>query len=265
MSDDLVTFVRASSLTSQHLLQVNLAILRNQILAQAPHWKLIHHGFRLYSKSEEDGIIQEIFKRIGATSRVFWEIGAECGTECNTAKLLVEGWTGTWIEADPQNVDRMRKHFAPFITENKLKTFRAFVTPENVKGFVADNLDLLVIDIDGNDYWVWKAIEARPRVVVIEYNPSYAPPMSIVTPYNEGKWDNSNFFGASLGALFKLGAAKGYTLVGCDISGSNAFFVLDEYASEFHPGSLEDLYEPQRCYFSLGQYNPPSPRPFVVV
>ena len=61
--------------------------------------RLVRHGFKVYSQSDEDGIIQEIFKRIGTTSRTFIEFGVETGVECNSVKLLVEGWSGLWIEA----------------------------------------------------------------------------------------------------------------------------------------------------------------------
>jgi len=271
---DLVKIATYNQLTTQHLLQVNLAILRHQIVNPPGHSSyndprhLLRYGFRLYSKSEQDGIIQEIFNRIGVKYHRFVEIGAECGIECNTAKLLIEGWSGVWVEADPQHIDRMKRHFQPFIKDGKLQSNRVFATAENASYLVDPATDILVIDIDYNDYWIWQAIEVRPRVVVIEYNASYWPPMSVVTPYDpKAKWDGTNYQGASLEALVRLGKRKGYQLVGCDISGSDAFFVVEEEAKEhfYFPPTSEALYEPQRAYFSLGQYNPPSPRPFVMV
>ena len=266
----LVKLAHLNQLTTGHLLQINLAILRNQILAQPKHddpRRLLRHGFRVYSKSEEDGIIQEIFNRIGIINHTFVEIGTEWGIECNTVKLLVEGWSGAWVDGDPQSIARMKTHFASFIAADKLKAIRKHVTVENVNELVPDNLDILSIDIDYNDYWVWEAVVARPRVVVIEYNACYPPPMSIVVPYEpHAVRDKTNYSGASLEALVRLGKRKGYTLVGCDISGSNAFFVFGGYAHLFYdPATAAELYEPQRPYFSLGQYNYPSPRPFIGV
>jgi hypothetical protein len=269
--NDLLKIATYNQLTTQHLLQVNLAILRNQILSARKYddrRHLLRYGFRLYSKSEQDGIIQEIFNRIGIKHHRFVEIGAECGIECSTAKLLIEGWRGTWVEANPQSIDRMKRHFQPFIKDLKLIPSRLFVTADNANELVDPETDILVIDIDYNDYWIWQAIEARPRVVVIEYNAAYPPPMSVVTSYDLlAKWDGTNYFGASLEALVRLGQRKGYQLVGCDISGSDAFFVVEEEAKKHFciPATSEALYEPQRAYFSLGQYNPPSPRPFVMV
>lgn len=97
-------------------------------------------------------------------------------------------------------------------------------------------IDLLSIDIDGNDYWVWKAMTAiRPRVVVIEYNSSFGPDRSVTVAYDPSfrryeKHPSGLYYGASLQALNKLAAQKGYFLAGCDSAGVNAFFVRDDLA-----------------------------------
>ena len=94
-----------------------------------------------------------------------------------------------------------------------------------------DKLSLLSIDIDGNDYWIWKAIECiDPEIVVIEYNAIFGSEKSVTIPYSENfnrqkyHWSNS-YFGASLYALYKLGLQKNYILVGTNYNGNNAFFV----------------------------------------
>ena len=109
------------------------------------------------------------------------------------------------------------------------------MTAENINGLIGASglrgeIDLMSIDIDFNDYWVWKAIEiVDPRVVVIEYNAGLHPPLSLTVPYQPNRsGGGTNFFGASLEALVRLGAVKGYRIVGCNISGSNAFFVRRE-------------------------------------
>ena len=94
----------------------------------------------------------------------------------------------------------------------------------------ADTWDLLSIDIDGNDYWVWNAIDGQPRLVVIEYNSSFGPDRAVTIPYDPSfdRFQHHPFgiyHGASIAALAKLGAAKGYALVGGDSNGVNAFFV----------------------------------------
>src|SRR5215467_5741643 len=82
--------------------------------------RLLRYGFKMYSQNDEDGIIQEIFRRIGTTTRTFVEFGVEAGVECNSAKLLVEGWRGLWIEANPASVAAIRKNFASFIKDGRL-------------------------------------------------------------------------------------------------------------------------------------------------
>src|SRR5215831_15708931 len=192
--------------------------------------RLLRYGFKTYAQNDEDGIIQEIFRRVGAASRTFVEFGVERGSECNSVKLLVEGWRGLWIEGARENADAIRRRFAPFIGSRRLMLVAEFVTAENIDTLLGQagingELDLLGIDIDYNDYWVWKAITAvRPRVVVIEYNASLRPPLSFTVPYDpDAGWDGSNYYGASLEALVRLGRDKGYRIVGCSVAGVNAF------------------------------------------
>src|SRR5579871_5719441 len=100
------------------LMQMNLHRFWADLLAQpryAEPKRLLRHGFKVYSQHDEDGIIQEIFRRIGATSRSFVEFGVETGVECNTAKLLVDGWRGLWIEANAQSCQAIGAIFADFI------------------------------------------------------------------------------------------------------------------------------------------------------
>jgi len=221
--------------------------------------RLLRHGFKVYSQSDEDGIIEEIFKRIGTDSRTFVEFGVQRGVECNTTKLLLEGWRGLWLEGSADHVSAIEKTFRGLIEAERLKCANAYVTRENINSLLSDNgmagdIDLLSIDIDGNDYWVWEGIEAiRPRVVVIEYNATLRPPLSVVVPYRpDWRWDGSNYFGCSLCALCKLGEEKGYNLVGCGFSGANAFFVrADLCGNKFHaPFTAEEHYEPPRYFFS---------------
>jgi hypothetical protein len=125
--------------------------------------------------------------------------------------------------ADLSNlVAKIRKHFEDFLKDGWLSLVEKLVTAENINtifsqtGFVGE-IDTLCIDIDFNDYWVWKAIEVvTPRVVVIEYNCALRPPLSLVVPYEPTRvWNGGNYFGGSLEALARLGRAKGYRLVGC--------------------------------------------------
>lgn len=101
---------------------------------------------------------------------------------------------------------------------------------------VSDEPDLVSIDIDGNDYYVWRALEYRPRVIVIEYNGSLPVDAMQVQPESTERWDGSQFYGASAGALIELGRAKGYAFVHAELTGTNLFFVRDDLASPFELG-----------------------------
>jgi hypothetical protein len=243
-------------------LQVDILRLWSDELAKprnADPKRLLRCGFKVYSQNDEDGIIQEIFKRIGTTNRTFVEFGVETGVETNTTKLLLEGWRGLWIEAASTSVAEIRKIFAHKLAEGSLKVRESVVTVANINGLIAEagvggEIDLLSVDIDYNDYWIWKAITTiNPRVVVVEYNATLRPPLSLVVPYDpNGSWDGSNFFGASLEAFVKLGRDKGYRIVGCNFSGSNAFFVRSDLVGDhfLQPATAEEHYEPARYFFS---------------
>jgi hypothetical protein len=180
------------------------------------------HEWAVHSQGGEDGVLAHIFECIGTANRRFVEFGAWDGRHwSNTARLRIEhGWTGLLMDGDPERAGR--------------RVMRETVTAENVEALFAKYgvpglFDLLSIDIDGNEYWVWNAIRCyRPRVVVIEYNVFFGPDVSKTIPYDPAhRWDESLFHGASLEALRRLGRAKGYSLVHTDSYSPNAFFVDD--------------------------------------
>jgi len=237
--------------------------------------RLLGYGFKVFSQNDEDGIIQEIFRRIGTQDKTFIEFGVGPGTECNTAKLLLEGWRGLWIEGLKDHANAIRRTLGSFLGDKgRLKLTEATITAENINslfakaGFAGD-VDLLSIDIDYNDYWVWKAIDTvRPRVVVIEYNATLRPPLSLTVPYGANTfWDGTNYVGASLEALVRLGRTKGYRIVGCCIAGVNAFFVRDDLCADhfIEPATSEEHYEPARYFFSAQSGHPPRLGPYVEV
>jgi hypothetical protein len=228
---------------------------------------LTRYGFKVYSQCDEDGIIQEIFRRIGTTNRIFVEFGVESGCECNSVKLLLEGWRGIWLEGVQEHYEQIFARFRAYMDERRLAVARAFITAENIndligQGGVRGEIDLLSIDIDRNDYWVWKAIDViSPRVVVIEYNATLRPPLSLVVPYDaKAIWQGTNYHGASLEAFVRLGDSKGYRLVGCNFAGSNAFFVRQDLTKDLFldPATAEQHYEPMRAYFSFLQAGHPA-------
>ena len=134
------------------------------------------YEFKAFSQSGEDGIIEAIFRRIGTTNRYFVEVGVEEGTETNSTYLLHRDWEGLWIDGSMENKAAIEQSFANLVKTGKLKMIQCIVTAENIESLfkqasVPTEFDLLSIDIDGNDYYVWKAItNYNPKVVIMEYN-----------------------------------------------------------------------------------------------
>jgi hypothetical protein len=197
---------------------------------------------RTYSQNGEDGIIKELLRRIGVKHRFFVEFGVETGAECNCARLArEEQWSGLFLEASTDHFAHLEENYRALPA---VRCRQTAVTSQNIEELLAANqvpadFDVLSIDIDGNDYWVWKAIERwQPRIVVIEYNPAYPPPTRWVIEENlEHRWDGTDYYGASLTSLVILGRQKGYTLVGCDSRGVNAFFLRTDL---FEPDKFVD-------------------------
>ena len=230
------------------------------------------YGFKVYSQNDEDGIIEEIFNRIGTTNKIFVEFGVQNGLECNSHYLLHKGWTGLWLEGDEKSCAEINARFFPVIKTAQLKIKQAFITKNNINHLIANSgfvgeIDLLSVDIDGNDYYVWQAINVvKPRVVVIEYNAKFPPNHFWKQAYNENhRWDGSDWHGASLKALETLGKQLGYQLVGTNISGVNAFFVKQELAEDLfiEPATAEELYNPAR--YSQFNYISGHPAKFCLV
>jgi predicted O-methyltransferase YrrM len=228
-------------------------------IRQTPRFKdplrLLASGYRVFSQNQEDGMIAEVFRRIGTASRRFIEVGVEDGLECNSAFLLLQGWRGAWIESSPENAARAGAAFAGYPVEIAARRIKV----ENADAMITElaggqELDLLSIDIDTIDYWVWRAITtAKPRLVVIEYNALWPPGIRKTVAHDPSMvWDGSSFSGASLGALEALAHEKGYCLVGCSLAGVNAFFVREDLAGDKFsaPFTAENHYEPAR--YELG-------------
>jgi len=232
--------------------------------------RLARYGKSIYTNNGTDGIIAEIFRRINPTNKYFIEFGAH-SIRNNTSYLLLNDWKGLWIEGSAIAVKKLNKNLHFLIEEQKLNIHNAFITAENIeqifaKHAIPESFDLLSVDIDGNDYWVWKAIQKyKPRVVVIEYNALFPSDQRWVMKYNPNhRWDGSSYFGASLKSLELLAKEKGYILVGCDFTGTNAYFVVDDYSDKFTgPFTSEFHYEEPRYFLNKEPGHPPGFGPFL--
>jgi hypothetical protein len=218
---------------------------------------LQRYGFQVNSQNLEDGMIREIFRRIGTSNRVFVEIGVGNGIENNTAFLLAQGWKGFWVDSSSEFLKVTRSRLD--LQDGCLTSLVASVCAENAPVLLSElqvptEFDLLSLDVDQNTFYVWEALHAfHPRVVVVEYNATIPPDLDWMVRYAADRtWDGTQNFGASLKAYEKLGRRLGYSLVGCDFNGVNAFFVQNELTADkfLVPFTAENHYEPPRYVFS---------------
>lgn len=198
---------------------------------------------KIYSQNGEDGIISLLLDYVGREHKYFVEFGVENGTECNTRYLREHaGFTGLMMDGSYEN--------------ESIGLYKELVTQENINNLfekynVPYEFEILSIDVDGNDLWLWKQLSNvyRPKIVVIEYNAHLPPPISATIPYSENhRWDGTCFFGASLNALNIVAQEKGYSLIYCNKNGVNAFFLRndfrDVFSKSFPISNIESIYVP---------------------
>jgi hypothetical protein len=228
---------------------------------------LASSGYRVFSQFEEDGKILFILSCIGMKSYTFLEIGSADGLNSNCANLALNfGYHGVFIDADKQSVERGRYFYNRY--PNRFTRKPVFVlskvTRENVNDLIRSarlegEIDLLSIDIDGNDYWIWDAISVvNPRIVIIETFIDYGL-RDMVVPYDPAyvfPGRHPQYHGASPVSMVKLGKKKGYRLVGSNQLGFNFMFVRDDLAPDLlpevsvvsileHPSVIEEKVDPK--------------------
>ncbi len=209
--------------------------------------------FRAFSQWGEDGIIQFLLRHVKVPREIFVEFGVESYVEANTRFLLTNNnWSGLVIDGSCDNIRRIKR--SAIYWQHNLKAVEAFVTRDNINALlvengISDDIGLLSIDIDGNDYWVWKAIDViSPAILVLEYNARFGPDEAVTVPYDaqftRAKAHFSHiYYGASLRALTQLSQQKGYALIGCNTAGNNAFYVREDLLPPTLPRrSVEDAF-----------------------
>jgi hypothetical protein len=210
------------------------------------------HRFRLYSQHQEDGLLWGLLQSAGISTHKFVELGSGLSGG-NSAMLALElGWTGLMVDGSPVHINQVSRRFP------RATAVAAWITPETVNDLISTNgfageVDFLSIDIDSHDYWVWEAVTAcHPRVVCVEYNSMFGPERAVTIPYNP-KFNESQhrffYYGASLAALSRLAARKGYRLVTVEPNGVNAFFLRNDLAPEIPEVA------PARAYRLLEKYD----------
>lgn len=263
---------------SGYLARQEINTLLNDIKKDAT--RLEPFGFKVYSQNDEDGIIEEIFKRLNSpnfanTSTLnnqnlnFVEIGVENGLECNSLYLLHKGWKGLWLEGNTRQQKPIEQKFNSLLRSQKLKLGIGIITPNNINQVLqqaainTQNLDFLSIDIDGNDIYLLDAIEFSPKVICIEYNakfPSLLNKKPVFNPQNF--WKGTDFMGSSLLAISEVAKQKNYVLVATNITAANAFYVRKDLINQnfYKPDDdfyqrIKTLYNPPRYWLTFDHFN----------
>jgi hypothetical protein len=217
------------------LIQQALGRIEARQTASAAAGDFVAAEFKVSSQWGEDGIIEHLVQNVPIDRKIFVEFGVQDYREANTRFLLMNrNWSGLVMDGSPTNIAVIKQD--PIYWRYNLKAASAFVTRENINDAIreqgiAGDIGLLSVDIDGNDYFVWDAIDCiSSRIVVAEYNSLFGADAAVSVPYNPNffrtKAHYSNlYWGCSLSALAHVGDKKGYELVGCNTAGNNAFFV----------------------------------------
>lgn len=191
--------------------------------------------FKIFSQWGDDGIIQWLIHNLDIPNETFIEFGVENYRESNTRFLMMNNnWSGLVIDGSKLNVAEIVN--SEYFWQYDLSAKAMFITTENINMLLSSSnlgneIGILHIDLDGNDYWIWKEIKViSPIIVILEYNSLFGIDRAITIPYdqhfNRTRAHHSNlYFGASLLALQQLSDSKGYSFVGCNSAGNNAYFV----------------------------------------
>jgi hypothetical protein len=240
---------------TRHVEPAVQALLRDRFLnpESLPYpERLTARRFRISSQNQEDGLTLALLGEAGVACHRFVEIGS--GLSGGNSGFLARecGWSGLMVDGHLKHMIQVGRRFPG------VKAVAAWATRENINELITSNgcageVDLFSLDLDGCDYWIWEAMTAcSPRVVILEYNSMFGAERSVTVPY-DAKFDRHNFhtayYGASLTALARLSARKGYRLVAVEPTGVNAFFLRNDLATHI------PACEPARAFRLLEKYD----------
>ncbi|MEO8769672.1 MAG: hypothetical protein ABI402_06300 [Ferruginibacter sp.] len=221
--------------------KVNLGQIQATLNNQKPKIKeLSEVEFQVFSQFGDDGIIQYLVNKLPLKNKTFIEFGVENYREANTRFLLISNyWSGVVIDGSEENVQAIKNESMYGYFDLRAK--QSFITKENIDNILKDSgfnkeLAILSIDIDGNDYWVWKAITSfEPDIIICEYNCLFGFEDAITIEYDpafvRGKKTPFNFYGISLKAAQQIASERGYFFIGCNSAGNNAYFIHNKFRS----------------------------------
>jgi|688.fasta_scaffold100662_3 hypothetical protein len=240
----------AESLNQQIQLSLKNQWLQWKLAGSTPYSRIRDAGFRCYSESEEDGIILYLLTMIGVDGGTLVEMCCGSGNECMATNLILNhGYKGFLFDGSEANIDAATRFFHSKKDCRLVKPDLSctWITVENVNALLTRSgcprdVDFFSLDIDGNDYWVWDAVEAiNPKVCCIE-TLDIAPSNKRITMPYDPKFSLGaqppqlqDFRSGSLAAMVKLSKRKGYRLVGAHRHGFNAFFMRNDIGMDFFP------------------------------
>lgn len=241
----------------------NLAarVIINQIISRGQLDHIQEAEFQVYSQFGDDGIIQYLISQLDISEKTFIEFGVENYAEANTRFLLINNnWKGLVIDGDKENINFIKQD--TIYWKYDLTAVEAFVDQKNINKIFLENsysgdIGILSIDVDGNDYWIWDAINViNPVVVIVEYNSVFGNKNAITIPYDpqfmRTKVHYSNlYWGCSLKALCLVAEKKGYYFIGSNSNGNNAYFIRRDKIGKIKPqtiaiGYVESKYRESR-------------------
>lgn len=220
-------------------------------------------GFQVFSQWNEDGLIQYLIQNIPIENKKFIEFGVQNYEESNTKFLLMhDSWEGLVLDSSKDNINYIKN--CNLYWKYGIRAVSAFITKKNINDLLTfhgmkGDIGLLSIDIDGNDFYVWDAINCvQPRIVICEVNPYFGKYERLVIPYKEDFFRTdahySNlYYGASLSAIVYLAEKKGYKFVCINSAGTNAFFVRNDIMHNLKEIQVEDAYKIPQYKESRGE------------
>jgi FkbM family methyltransferase len=245
---------------NQAYIDSTLERLRDKIRLEMPNNPILC-GWATYSQCDEDGIIRECLSRVSKKvelSKTFIEIGCANGLENNTHQLLLDGYSGVWVDGDKENIQFIENQLGG-LNFDRLFIYESIVTQANMVSLVeralrflgTKELDLFSLDVDGNDVHLLPKIFqlTAPKLICAEYNAKFVPPTRLKMEYRaDCAWAGDDYFGASLQSWVE--SLTEYSLVCCNLSGANAFFVRNDLLDNFSPTPINKLYQPPRYWLT---------------
>jgi len=222
-------------------------------------------GFKAYSQNEEDGIIEAIFDDIGTTNKIFCEIGIGDCIENNSHYLVLKGWRGVWVDSRKKYINKLNQKInanqdildLKINIVNKNNINEIIKSSQILKNYIGKKIDFFSIDIDSYDIDCLLALTIiKPRLICIEYNAKFNQNIKLeINKINNFDWEYDDYFGSSLGLINEKLEKINYTLIATNITGSNAFYVINELVDKCKTKgqTLKQLYSPAN--FELFNYN----------